>query len=154
MSNFKDFTRAIAGIASALKGINTVVDDIPVPGSGGSSSDYSSTPHIIGKWTDGTSDVYEVTLTGTTPAENSYTDIDMTSLLPAGMKISEFVGYQMNIVRADTDTMPLITGTGSWTISGNGTSIRLLKTAGGSLGTGTRPYNLTLRYLIAAITNE
>lgn len=32
MRNFKDFTRAIAGIASALKGINTVVDDIPVPG--------------------------------------------------------------------------------------------------------------------------
>lgn len=38
MSNFKDFTRAIAGIASALKGINTVVDDIPVPEPGGGGS--------------------------------------------------------------------------------------------------------------------
>ena len=38
MRNFKDFTRAIAGIASALKGINTIVDDIPVPGGGGGSS--------------------------------------------------------------------------------------------------------------------
>ena len=38
MRNFKDFTRAVAGIASALKGINTVVDDIPVPEPGGGGS--------------------------------------------------------------------------------------------------------------------
>ena len=43
MSNFKDFTRAIAGIASALKGINTVVDSIPVPGESGGSYDITET---------------------------------------------------------------------------------------------------------------
>ena len=50
MSNFKDFTRAIAGIASALKGINTVVDDIPVPASGGGGIDITSELAQIGTY--------------------------------------------------------------------------------------------------------
>lgn len=50
MRNFKDFTRAIAGIASALKGINTVVDDIPVPGSGGGGIDITSELAQIGTY--------------------------------------------------------------------------------------------------------
>lgn len=62
MSNFKDFTRAIAGIASALKGINTVVDDIPVPGGGGGSVDYSTDEIKTGeKWIDG-KEIYRVVL--------------------------------------------------------------------------------------------
>ena len=80
MSNFKDFTRAIAGIASALKGINTVVDDIPVPGSGGGSSiNYKiDEEHEIGVWTDGTTPLYEKVLwdAGVTQGTDHYIDID------------------------------------------------------------------------------
>lgn len=50
MRNFKDFTRAIAGIATALKSINTVVDDIPVPGGGGGGIDISAEETVIGTY--------------------------------------------------------------------------------------------------------
>lgn len=55
MRNFKDFTRAIAGIATTLKGINTIVDAIPVPGGGGTGVlDYSFDEQDTGrKWVDG-----------------------------------------------------------------------------------------------------
>ena len=42
MRNFKDFTRAIAGIANALKGIKTVIDNIPVP--------EPPTPPVTSEW--------------------------------------------------------------------------------------------------------
>ena len=67
MRNFKDFTRAIAGIASALKGINTVVDGIPVPGGGAGGIDFSTTEQDTGlKWVNG-EPIYQITFSGTTP---------------------------------------------------------------------------------------
>ena len=60
MRNFKDFTRAIAGIATSLKNINTVVEAIPVS-SGGTEVSYSPEEHFVGKWYDG-SDLYEKTI--------------------------------------------------------------------------------------------
>lgn len=66
MRNFKDFTRAIAGIATALNGINTVVDDIPVPTPSSGGVDYSETEQDTGiKWLDGKT-IYCKTLSGTT----------------------------------------------------------------------------------------
>lgn len=71
MSNFKDFTRAIAGIASALKGINTVVEDIPVPGGAGG-IDYSETEQDTGiKWTDGTPVYQKTFIIDSLPASNT-----------------------------------------------------------------------------------
>ncbi len=79
MSNFKDFTRAIAGIASALKGINTVVDDIPVPGGTGGIS-YSTDEQDTGlTWIDGRP-IYQKTYAVTSPSGNTATNlIDITS---------------------------------------------------------------------------
>lgn len=39
---------------------------------GGGSSDYSTTEHVVGKWVDGTTDVYEKTIVYTTPLALPY----------------------------------------------------------------------------------
>lgn len=80
MSNFKDFTRAIAGIASALKGINTVVDDIPVPGSGAGGIDYSETEQDTGlKWIDG-NELYCITKKISGSASGNWQEENISSI--------------------------------------------------------------------------
>ena len=82
MRNFKDLSRALASIAGGLKSIKDIIDTIE-PGGGGASSDYSTTPHVVGKWVDGETDVYELTVTGTT-AGSGDTNVDLSSVLPDG----------------------------------------------------------------------
>ena len=62
---------------------------------------YSSTPVLIGKWIDGTTDIYEVVLTGTTNNVGGEEDIDVSSL-----NIGRI--YEMSvIVQNSTGDVPL-----------------------------------------------
>ena len=136
MSNFKDFTRAIAGIAAALKGINTVVDDIPVPGSGGSSEwTFSTTPHKIGTWSDG-SEIWEASFTGTTASGAE------TTVAHNLENVGKLVGVFGNIEKADGYCI---------TFGGKYTNVYLNDTnyiieAQTTSGLQSRPYTLSILY--------
>ena len=49
-------------IVDALKRGCSDLADNAEGGGGGSSQDYSTTEHVVGKWIDGTTDVYEITI--------------------------------------------------------------------------------------------
>ena len=82
MRNLNDFIRALGGIHNVLSGIAGKIDLIPVPGGGGGSSvDYSTDEHVVGKWTDG-SDLYErVFETETRTPSNTASEFDISSYL-------------------------------------------------------------------------
>ena len=58
-------------IKALLSELKTNIENLPV-----GKSDYSSVEHIIGKWIDGVTDVYEITLTSNTDVYSSYKVID------------------------------------------------------------------------------
>ena len=108
MRNFKDLSRALASIAGGLKGIKDIIDTIEPGGGGGSTSDYSTTPHIVGKWIDGVTDVYEFTITGTMPAGRADTLFLASDVLEDGYLFDKFIDGFVSVQQTSTDQISMM----------------------------------------------
>lgn len=76
-----DVTQVVStGTKIATITVDNVPTDLYAPTPSTPVHQYSTTPRIIGKWIDGTTDVYEVVLTGTTNNIGGEEDIDISSL--------------------------------------------------------------------------
>lgn len=53
MNNFRDKIRGLTGLHTALEGLLTTINQIPVNGGGSSGDDYSTDEKVIGTWIDG-----------------------------------------------------------------------------------------------------
>lgn len=135
MRNLNDFVRALGGIHNVLYGIAGKIDLIPVPG--GSSSDwtFSTTPHKIGTWSDG-SEIWEASFTGTTASGAE------TTVAHDLENVGKLVGVFGNIEKADGYCI---------TFGGKYTNVYLNDTnyiieAQTTSGLQSRPYTLSILY--------
>lgn len=67
--------------------VNNVTSQIKAPSAVAPTHNYSTTPQIVGKWIDGTSDVYEVTINLTTPITIHYNSWTSTTIDASDMDI-------------------------------------------------------------------
>lgn len=70
-------------VSTGTKIATITVDDTPTDlyAPAASSQDYSTTERVVGKWIDGTTDVYEKTYTFTTASDNNITEYAYTDIM-------------------------------------------------------------------------
>ena len=141
MRNFNDFIRVLGGIHSVLSGIASKIDLIPAGGSGGSSFDYSETPKVIGKFTDGETDVYQICASDTTPAGSTETSYSLTDL-PDGMELDQILEATLSIDRGQYGFME---GSALYAIAIYSDHFTLQKITTASWGIESKPFYFTLR---------
>lgn len=71
MNNFRDKIRGLTGLHTALEGLLTTINQIPVNGGGSSGDDYSTDEKVIGTWVDG-KPLYRKVVNVTSPLNNGW----------------------------------------------------------------------------------
>lgn len=145
--NFVDMKKALGSLHTILSGIAAQIDAIPVPGSGGGSSfDYSEEPKVIGKFTDGETDVYQICVSDTTPAGSTETSYSFTDL-PDGMELDQILEATLSIDRGQYGFME---GSALYAIAIYSDHFTLQKITTASWGIESKPFYFTLRCTLKA----